>query len=84
MLFFGVDRFAEFLIFQNYKVFFFFDPVYDPSYTLYVPQSGHLSSSPGHASPLIGVFTRQNPSQPMNSKYPYIGPYPPYGLIKRG
>lgn len=26
MLFFRVDRFAEFLIFENYKVFFFFDP----------------------------------------------------------
>ena len=73
MLFFGVDRFAEFLIFQKNKVFFFYDSIYDPSLTLKAPQTLHFSSFPDFGYPLIGVSSRQNPSWSRFKKYLYIG-----------
>ena len=78
MLFFEVDRFAEFLIFPNYKVFFFFISTQSPTYTLYLPQTLYLSPSPDHTSLLIRTFKHKNPSRPTYTKYLYIALSPIY------
>lgn len=83
MLFFGVDRFAEFLIFQKNKVFFFFGPSWSPGLTLYIPRPLYLSTPPAHGYLLLGAITRQNPSLSILKKQVYIGLWPLYNPLKR-
>lgn len=83
MLFFGVDRFAEFLIFQKNKVFFFYDRTSYPTQTLDHPQTLYRSSSPAHGYPHIGVFARRNPSLSIFKKCLQIGLWPLENLINK-